>query len=238
MIAPENNLLATGFKDEELAMLTELLNKEGFRHIIKSSPAEAVSMISSEKVDIVLFDVNIEENQALKTLSQIKIINPVLPVIMLGYERYNELTAKAIEFSACSYIIKRKDKFFAPKASQKFDILVVDDDRDVADMVVGFLKTARYNPSASYGGREAQEAIKSNRPDVVFLDIIMPGIDGIELLCQIKEISQDILVVIMSGLAEKTVCVESIKKGASGYIIKPFSIQQLRATVIVAVLVG
>jgi two-component system, NtrC family, response regulator HydG len=60
----------------------------------------------------------------------------------------------------------------------------------------------------------------------------MPGIDGMELLGEIKKAYPSIRVIMMSGISDHDICINAIKNGASGYITKPFSLQQLKVTLV------
>ena len=97
-------------------------------------------------------------------------------------------------------------------------------------MVEGFLKPQGYKCISMNDPKKAIAKIKSQSPKLVFLDIVMPGMDGIETLERIKSIDKRIKVIMVTGVSDKDICIDAMKKGASGYITKPFSLQQLQVT--------
>src|SRR3970282_599945 len=80
-------------------------------------------------------------------------------------------------------------------------------------------------------GTEALESVISHKPRLVFLDVNMPGIDGLKVLEKIKEIEFPPLVVIITAYGSEKIAVEAMKKGAFDYIAKPFEIDELRIIV-------
>jgi DNA-binding response OmpR family regulator len=107
-------------------------------------------------------------------------------------------------------------------------ILVIDDDQDVLDMVSEALSIEGYDAVVKDNGEAALEEIKQHNPQLVLLDIKMPGIDGFEVLRQIRKNSK-IPVIILSGVQEAFAVSHSLDEGADDYIKKPFSIQELMA---------
>lgn len=249
---PENSILIIDDDPATLNLFTDVFLKEGFQKTMGAVTGKKIKSIIRDKTpDIILLDVNITGEDSLRILKEIKLTTPLMPVIMFADQKETELAERALRFGACSYVVKSApiseivrdikkelDRYQASKPRQKVKILVVDDDKETADMARDFLKNEGYNCLVTYDSRKALSIIKSQRPDLIFLDIVMPNLDGIELLNKIKHISKKIKVVMMSGVTDEEVCREAIKKGASGYITKPFSLQQLKLTVLTALLEG
>ncbi len=78
-------------------------------------------------------------------------------------------------------------------------------------------------------GREAIEMFKTKRPDVVTMDIMMPEVDGIEALGEIKSLAPETVVVMVTSVKQKTKMREAARSGADGYVTKPVSTTKLRA---------
>lgn len=100
-------------------------------------------------------------------------------------------------------------------------VLLVDD-----EVVFGFalaerLRLKHYDVKAVSRVEDALAAVRNDPPDVVLLDFMMPGTDGIEILKFIKQIDLSIEVIILSGRADSCIVEEVMKNGASGYIMKP-----------------
>ena len=108
-----------------------------------------------------------------------------------------------------------------------FKILVIDD----KELTVQFLKqnlSARgYEVLVANSGEDGVEIYKEELPDLVLLDLKLPGIDGIETLSKVKEIDSEALVVMITAYGEITTAVKAIKTGAYDYLEKPFGFDQV-----------
>jgi DNA-binding response OmpR family regulator len=114
--------------------------------------------------------------------------------------------------------------------SSSASVLVVDDDADVRTLVGELLKRAGYQVSEAPDGRAALRALYDERPDLVLLDVSMPGLDGWGTLERIRELS-DVPVVMLSALGAELEKVRALRGGADDYVTKPFGRQELLARV-------
>lgn len=108
-------------------------------------------------------------------------------------------------------------------------ILIVDDDIQISEMLTENLKTEGYTVSAVYSGTEALMFLENTRPDLILLDLMLPGISGEKLLLQIK----DIPVIVLSAKADVSGKVDLLLGGAADYVTKPFDLQELLARIAV-----
>ena len=104
-------------------------------------------------------------------------------------------------------------------------ILVVDDDQAIQDYFERVLKD--YSVIKAFNGEDALEIIKTNRPDLVLLDILMPGIDGIETLRRIKKIDTKIQVIMLSAYGTLQDNLEAARLGAYTSMAKPFDLKDM-----------
>ena len=109
------------------------------------------------------------------------------------------------------------------------NILIIDDDAHINDIVSKALKAEGYNVTSAYSGTEALLLLSHNKPDLILLDLMLPGLSGEELLPQIK----DIPVIVVSAKADVTDKVELLVGGAADYITKPFDMKELLARIMV-----
>lgn len=115
---------------------------------------------------------------------------------------------------------------------KKYQILIVDDDRNIRRMIEIHLKKEKiYNPLHASNGESCLKFLQEDVPDLILLDIQMPGIDGIETLQQIKKQYSRIPVVMMSAHGTIDIAVRSMKMGAYDFITKPFSGDRLLITI-------
>jgi len=106
-------------------------------------------------------------------------------------------------------------------------ILVVDDEKSILQSLSGILSDEGYDALTAESGTEALNHIKETAPDLVLLDIWMPGLDGIETLKQIKEDYPNLQVVMMSGHGNIETAVKATKMGAYDFVEKPLSLEKL-----------
>ncbi len=104
-------------------------------------------------------------------------------------------------------------------------ILVVDDKLEVVELVTATLEGEGYQIISAFDGREAIEKIGKEKPDLVLLDIVMPKMDGLEVLAKAKKDPQTkhIPIIILTAKGQKLDEDKGRRLGAAGYIIKPFS---------------
>lgn len=114
--------------------------------------------------------------------------------------------------------------------SKKPNILVVDDEEDIILLYKNILKKD-FNLTATTSGLDAIKMASEQHFDLAILDIIMPEINGIEILKKIKEIDSSIDVIMVTASKEVKPAVDSLKLGAFDYIIKPFEVEDLILTI-------
>ncbi len=115
---------------------------------------------------------------------------------------------------------------------KRYKILIVDDDRNIRRMIEIHLKKEKvYEPLHASNGEACLRFLREDVPDLILLDIQMPGIDGIETLQQIKQQLSRIPVVMMSAHGTIDIAVRSMKMGAYDFITKPFSGDRLLITI-------
>ena len=101
-------------------------------------------------------------------------------------------------------------------------ILIIEDDKFLRELIAQKLVKEGYNIAEAIDGEEGIKKVKSEQPDLVLLDLILPGIDGFEVLSKMKEDSSlvSIPVIILSNLGQKEDVEKGLKLGAADYLIK------------------
>lgn len=110
-------------------------------------------------------------------------------------------------------------------------ILIVDDDRAIRNSFGEILMDEGYEVAKAEDGPGALNAVEEERFDVIFCDIKMPGMDGVEVLEKFMEMNLDAAVVMISGHGDISTAVECIKKGAFDFVEKPLDLQRLLITI-------
>ena len=110
-------------------------------------------------------------------------------------------------------------------------VLFVDDEREFVQTVSQRLISRDVGTYGVYNGEEALEIINEDRPDVMVLDLKMPGLHGLEVLRRTKEIAPEVEVIILTGHGTVKDEHECMELGAFAYLNKPVDIEQLSATI-------
>lgn len=106
-------------------------------------------------------------------------------------------------------------------------ILVVDDEAIIRKSISANLLAEGYQVSTAQNGEEAVAALKMGSFDLVVTDLVMPGLDGIELLKQTKSLAPSIPVLILTGQGDLDSAIKALRSGADDYILKPCDIDEL-----------
>lgn len=110
-------------------------------------------------------------------------------------------------------------------------ILIVDDQPGIRLLLDEVFSVEGFHTITAGNGREALQKAGESRPDVVLLDMKMPGMDGIEILKRLKKEQQDLRVMMMTAYGELDLIEESITCGAARYFTKPFDVFEVRDAV-------
>ena len=109
-------------------------------------------------------------------------------------------------------------------------ILVVDDDTALAEMIGIMLESEGYAPSFCADGAQALETFRSTDPDLVLLDLMLPGVDGVEI-CRLIRAESDVPVIMLTAKTDTQDVVAGLEAGADDYVTKPFKSKELLARV-------
>jgi DNA-binding response OmpR family regulator len=119
---------------------------------------------------------------------------------------------------------------WVPMRGKARRVLVADDDRDVRVLLRALLERAGHDVVEAADGRECLRAFYTRRPEIVLLDVAMPGLDGWTTLERIREVA-DVPVIMLTARGEELDRVRGLRAGADDYIAKPFGRQELLARV-------
>jgi two-component system response regulator AtoC len=110
---------------------------------------------------------------------------------------------------------------------ESFRVLVIDDDPGVREYLEALVSRQGYEACAVSSGEEALRTLDRTRPDLVTLDVVLEGMDGLETLRQLKKRLPDVPVVMLSGHGQARTIVEAMRLGASDFLRKPFEVEEL-----------
>lgn len=109
-------------------------------------------------------------------------------------------------------------------------ILVIDDEPSIVNLITAYLKQEGYEVHTAADGPAGLKAARAFKPDLIILDIMLPGMDGIELLSRLRRESE-VYVILLTARTEETDKVVGLSVGADDYVTKPFSPRELTARV-------
>jgi two-component system response regulator AtoC len=110
---------------------------------------------------------------------------------------------------------------------EQFRVLVIDDDPGIREYLEALGARQGYQVSTAGDGESAIASLGESRPDIVTLDAVLPGMDGLETLRQLKKLTPDVPVIMLSGHGQARTIVEAMRLGASDFLRKPFEVEEL-----------
>jgi len=110
-------------------------------------------------------------------------------------------------------------------------ILIIDDERPIRETLEMFLREKGYDVATSESGEAGLKLIRKNQPDIVILDLRLPGIDGIEVLRIVKQLSPRSMVIVITAYHDKEIYDQAESLGAFGYIVKPIDVAEFELTI-------
>jgi two-component system response regulator AtoC len=119
------------------------------------------------------------------------------------------------------------EKRGARVVSDPFRVMVIDDDPSVRDYMEALVSRQGYRVYAAADGEQALAHLDEVRPDLVTLDVVLPGVDGLETLRRIKSRMPEVPVVMLSGHGQARNIVEAMRLGATDFLRKPFEVEEL-----------
>ena len=124
------------------------------------------------------------------------------------------------------------DRSPPPAAAKTATVLVVDDEPTIVEIVGRYMERAGFETYTAADGYKALDAATEHRPDLVVLDVMLPGIDGIEVMERLQERpGPPIAVILLTARGEESDRLVGLRHGADDYVVKPFSPAELVARV-------
>ena len=106
-------------------------------------------------------------------------------------------------------------------------VLIIDDEEGIRESLSGIFEDEGYTVFTASSGEEALKVLKEQSPDLIMLDVWLPGIDGIQTLKEIKNMKPDLPVIIISGHGNIELAVKATKTGAYDFLEKPLSLERV-----------
>ena len=227
--------------DRDLALLLRhQLESEGYQVILAGGGEDALWLAREEQPQLITLDIMLPDVDGFVVLEQLK-DHPVtapIPVVITSVLAESD---QGYALGAVDYVVKpfSEDRLLetvrnalAPLAGgEPHKLLVVDDDPDILTLMEEALTFHGYHVSTASGGQEALDQVQASQPDLILLDLRMPGVDGYEVIRRLKseEATRPIPVIVItaSPVDKQRDKVRVLGMGAAQYITKPLSIESL-----------
>lgn len=112
-------------------------------------------------------------------------------------------------------------------------VLVVEDSDSACDLIRDFLESKGYDVFLSRTGEDALAKVRELKPDVMLLEIVLPGIDGMEVLRRVRQFNDKIGIIMVTGINDEREAKEALKKGADNYLTKSINFDYLEMCLLV-----
>ena len=229
-------------EDEEILLnvLSKKIKDDGFDVLAARDGKEGLSQIKNGKPDLILLDMLLPKLNGFGVLTKLKENKNNIPIIIISNSGQPVDIGKALKLGVYDYLVKAEldpDEIIekihhcltniqnnncANSVAKK--ILVVEDDKFLRDLCVKKLNQMNFCVDSAVEGIEGLKKIIKDKPDLILLDIIMPGMEGFEILENVradkdKEIAK-IPIIILSNLGQETDVKKAMLLGANDYLIK------------------
>lgn len=208
----------------------------GFTVFTATTAGKALSIFEKNNPKIIFLDIVMPDIDGLDLLKKFKQLDPGVIVIMVTAKGDEETQKKAMELGADEYMtkpfsfddlrvvaIQKIEKLLGKSGHmQKPHIVIVDDEVKARENLKNYI-SPRYDCDITEAsdGESAIEKVKDVKPDIILLDIRMPGISGIEAISEIKRISPDSRIIVISAWKSPDVATKAMGLGAFDYLDKP-----------------
>jgi PAS domain S-box-containing protein len=227
--------------DQDLyARLLRTMPACNYRCSFATDGRHALALIGKTQFDCVLVDYTLPGMNGLSLLQAIRQIENSIPVVMLTGQARDDLAAAILDAGANAYLDKAMidgqhlhDAIAAAveacanarqgSAQEKLRLLIIDDCADDREHYARLLKAGHYRSARvieAPNGEAALALVRSEALEAILLDYGLPGMDGLEVLAQIRCLSPFVPVIFMTGHGNVTVAVKALQSGASDYLVK------------------
>lgn len=251
----DKSLLVVDDDENNRNILCRRLEKEGYMVTDASSAVEALNILRFEKFDMALLDFMLPGMDGYELLLRIKADSNALDtaVIMISAVSDKDSIINCLRLGASDYLLKPYNMEIVKARirrclgtwrginneriwqadMQNSNVLIVEDDEFNRDLLERRIKQSGFNASCAKDGREALEILENEKFDLMLLDLMMPGIDGIEVLKRVKVNKKyaGLPVIMVSALDDSESITACMQHGATDYITKPFNAVLLRARI-------
>lgn len=241
MVNSKKKILIIEDEKPLLMAMKSKLQMVGFDVVSAEDGEEGERLIEEEKPDLVLLDILLPKKDGLEVLESLHRKKNTVPIIIISNSGQPVEIDRVLKLGVKDYLVKADftpqdvldkvekiigfslpDKSQDEKLRRTVSVLIVEDDEFLREVISRKLSKEGFDVQAAIDAKEALEIIKKKMPQIILLDLILPGMDGYEFLAQIKKepVIKDVPVIILSNLCEKDEVDSALAAGAADYLIK------------------
>lgn len=222
--------------DDDVGMtetLSDILADLGHHVEIASDGFKAIQKVKTHSFDVILMDIKMPGINGVETYKEIKHIQPNAAVMMMTAYSVEDLVAEALKEGVYGVWYKpieiAKIMKFIEQLKKSALILIVDDDLPTCETLMDLLKEKGYRIAQVSSGELAIEAVKEQNFDLVFIDVKMPVMNGLETYLALRQIRPNIKVIMMTAYRQEaqSLVEEASRHNACTCIYKPFDAEKL-----------
>lgn len=213
--------------------LSDILTDMSYRVETANSGLEAIEKVKTQEFDTVLLDIKMPGINGVETFREIKRMRPEAVVMLMTAQSVEELVAEALEEGAYGIMYKpidtKKLVEFIETAKKGALILFVDIDLSTSRKLVGALKERGYRVARARSGEEAKRLVQSKSFDMIFIEVKMPVMNGLETFMALRKIRPDVKVVMTTNYREglEDLIDQALNESAYACIYKPFEVEKV-----------
>ncbi len=209
-----------------------ILEDNGHNVVTVENGYQAIEAARKTHFDAIFMDIKMPGINGVQTFREVKKIDGESAVIMMTAYSVEDLVKEAMEEGAYAIVYKPFDidsiiVIIEELLHEKALILVVDDQFSDRETIKAILEDKGYRVATANDGTEAIEMVKSRHYDIIFLDVSLPDMNGVETFEQVKGIDPKEAVIMMTGYTEEDLVREAINEGAYTCIYKPFDMEKV-----------
>jgi len=213
-----------------------VLERKGYAVTTASDGPDAIAMVEESHFDIIFMDIKMPLMDGVETYKRIKKMRPEAVVMMMTAYAVEELVKEALQEGAYGIIYKPLDieevVAIIERARQDREgalILVVDDDPEICTMLNDMLITRGYQVGIAHTGEEAIPMAQERAYDIIFIDMKLPTINGLETYLAIKEVNPEAVAIMMTGYRREMADLveEALMNNAYTCLYKPIDMEEV-----------
>lgn len=209
-----------------------ILEDKGYNVVLAENGYQAIEAVKQISFDLIFCDIKMPGINGVQTFREIKKIDDKAVVIMMTAYSVENLLKEAIEEGAYATIYKpfevdRIISVIEKVYHERTLILVVDDQYNDRETLKAILGDKGYRVATAKDGPETIDMIRGKHFDIIFLDIRLPGMNGVETFERVKKIDPEATVIMMTGYTEEDLLKQAVNEGAYTCVQKPFNMDKL-----------